>query len=92
MRMWSQFANRQKKRFVPIPPDANRRVLSETAGERCWGGSEGAICCIKGQATLLTARPPAGLSGLPDPHAPPPPQYQHLPPMSRLPPAGAARE
>ena len=38
MRMWSQFANRQKKRFVPIPPDANRRVLSETAGGQCRRG------------------------------------------------------
>jgi hypothetical protein len=32
MRMWSQFATRQKQRFVPIPPDANRRVLPETQG------------------------------------------------------------
>jgi hypothetical protein len=32
MRMWSQFAARQKERYVPIPPDANRRVLPETKG------------------------------------------------------------
>jgi hypothetical protein len=32
MRMWSQFAVRQKQRYVPIPPDANRRTLPETKG------------------------------------------------------------
>ena len=34
MRMWSQFALKQKQRYVPIPPDANRRVLPETQGYR----------------------------------------------------------
>ena len=32
MRLWSQFTARQRDRFVPIPPDANRRVLAETQG------------------------------------------------------------
>lgn len=29
---WAQFYKRQKQRYVPIPPDANRRVLPETQG------------------------------------------------------------
>ncbi len=33
MRMWSQYTSRQKQRYVPIPPDANRRTLPETKGE-----------------------------------------------------------
>lgn len=38
MRLWSQFTARQRDRFVPIPPDANRRVLAETQGA---AGGEG---------------------------------------------------
>lgn len=34
MRMWSEFAKRQNDRFVPVPPDANRRTLPETQGYR----------------------------------------------------------
>lgn len=29
---WAQFYKRQKQRYVPIPPDANRRMLPETQG------------------------------------------------------------
>ena len=34
VRLWSDFAARQKHRYVPIPPDANRRTLPETKGEQ----------------------------------------------------------
>ncbi len=32
--MWSSFARRQQQRYVPIPPDSNRRTLPETQGAR----------------------------------------------------------
>ncbi|GLC73822.1 hypothetical protein PLESTF_001424700 [Pleodorina starrii] len=31
---WAEFAARQKQRYAPIPPDANRRALLETQGYR----------------------------------------------------------
>eukprot|EP00798_Chlamydomonas_sp_ICE-L_P030494 gene30494-35512_t len=32
-RLWSEFTQRQQQRYVPIPPDAHRRVLPETRGD-----------------------------------------------------------
>lgn len=43
LRTWMDFTLRQKQRYVPIPPDANRRYLSETRGAGARGMWQGAL-------------------------------------------------
>lgn len=52
---WSEFTERQKHRYVPIVPDANRRALPETKGAFNVGAGFGDMHCRVASLPLSSA-------------------------------------